>query len=247
MKIAIFSDMHLRYDEKDSIALFEDLLKKLAEENPESGNELWLLGDVFEVLVGPFREWKNRCPGIYAALEKLIGKGWKVLWIQGNHDFFIEDFVRALGIEVTDTEVVRTIAGKKIYLAHGDRVNQDDVKYLRWRAWTRSRSFQKAVLWLQKTGGIRAIETVALKIGHRSRKQGPGPDELNKIRSLYREFARWKWAEGYDLVLLGHSHIEENLQDGKKAYQNLGSWVNYSPRYALWDPEKESFPKIVFS
>lgn len=249
MQIAIFSDLHLRFQEKDQVALFQDLLQKLLE-NPEAnskGNELWLLGDIFDVFIGPFPEWRDRCPGVFQVLENLILAGWKILWIQGNHDFYVEELLRPMGIEVSDSVVVRIINGKKIYLAHGDLVNQDDHKYLKWRAWTRSSSFKRALKWFYKSGGVRAIEALALQMSRRSRKRGPSIDKTGEIQSIFRSFARLKKREGYDMVILGHSHIEESLNSDDSCFLNLGSWVNYSPRYALWDPEKESFPKIQLS
>jgi len=247
MKIAIFSDLHLRFNEQDSLALFADLLNRLADENRAPNNELWLLGDIFDVLVGPFQEWRARCPEIFDSLERLRQENWKILWIQGNHDFYIEELLEPMGIEVSDSEVERVICGKKVYLAHGDLVNQEDHKYLKWRAWTRSKSFQRALRWMHKSGGVRAIETLALQMSRRSRKRGSHSDKEKETQRIFRDFAKSKQLTGYHLTVLGHSHIEENPIENELGFLNLGSWINYSPRYALWDPEREVFPKLHLS
>jgi UDP-2,3-diacylglucosamine hydrolase len=247
MKIAIFSDLHLQRDRPDGARLFEDLLLRLGEENPGPGNELWLLGDIFDLMIGPFLGWTKLYPGIFTAFRKLKTQGWRLLWIQGNHDFHLEKLLESLGIEHSDSEIVRTVAGKRIYLAHGDLVNLADHKYLKWRSWTRSPRFLKLLNWVHRTAGVRGIEKIGNRYSRRSRKRLVEIPDSEITREIYRDFARKKWAEGYSLVLLGHSHIEENFTENEGHYLNLGSWINYSPRYALWDPEQDNFPKRLLS
>ncbi len=247
MKIAIFSDLHLSRDRPEATGLFADLLLRLGEDHPEPANELWLLGDVFDLMIGPFDGWLALYPDVFAALSKLKKIGWRILWIQGNHDFYLDDLFIKLGFETSDSEAFRHVNGKKVYLAHGDLVNQNDEKYLKWRAWTRSSRFQRAIRWLHNSVGVQGIEKLGLQFSRRSRKKSQSFQAAPVVKALYRSFAETKFHEGYRVVVLGHTHIEEDWQKNEAQYLNLGSWINYSPRYALWDTEIDNFPKLRLS
>lgn len=244
MKIAIFSDLHLSSHQfPDHENLFVQTLKKLRNDNCQ---ELWLLGDVFDLMVGPFEFWKELHPQFFEEIELWIKESRSVLWLQGNHDFFLEDLLGKMGVDVHDDDVVKSIHNKKYYLSHGDRINQEDLAYLKWRRLTRSSRFRLGLHLLPKSLQKRLIPYIGQKLSDKSRSRSHQGQKSAHTTALYQEFATQKWSEGYDGVCIGHSHQEDLIQNEQlKFYLNLGSWINYSPRYALWETLSENSPRIV--
>jgi UDP-2,3-diacylglucosamine hydrolase len=240
VKIAIFSDLHLTPHRRgEHETLFVSTLKKLREDGTD---ELWLLGDVFDLMVGPFELWVDRHPAFFAELEAWTKMGRPVVWIQGNHDFYLDALLEKRGVIVSDDFVERTVAGRRVFLAHGDLVNPDDVDYLKWRAFTRG-PWMKLILnaapdFVRRKLFVRMGEKLSDK--SRAQSHDRGRDSLEK---LFEQYAAKKWSEGYAGVCLGHSHIESFVENNGRFFVNLGSWVNYSPRYALWDTERYSCPQ----
>lgn len=86
--------------------------------------ELYLLGDILDY----WFEYRNVVPRGYVrffgALARLADRGVKIVWLTGNHDIWLYDYLRdEIGIEVVDAPyIVREIDGKQFILAHGDRI-----------------------------------------------------------------------------------------------------------------------------
>jgi UDP-2,3-diacylglucosamine hydrolase len=248
MKIAIFSDLHLSmHKRQDHEALFIKTLRRLREEDTQ---ELWLLGDIYDLMVGPFAFWKTLHKDFFLELEEWTRSNKKVLWVQGNHDFFISDLLNPMGVQCSDSFIEHPVDNKKIFLAHGDLVNNNDKPYLRWRAFTRSRLFEEFLKIIPEKQRSQWIPQLGEKLSQKSRAQSSTKGRA-PLQELFKTFAQQKWHEGFAGVCLGHSHIEENYQVPSQDHQsptnfylNLGSWINYSPRYALWDTESYNYPQI---
>jgi UDP-2,3-diacylglucosamine hydrolase len=204
------------------------------------------LGDILDVLVGPFEFWKQSYSELFSELETWIGAGKKVLWIEGNHDFFIRKLLEPLGIEVIDGEIERRYGEQRVYLAHGDLVNARDTDYLKWRAFTRNESKRRifALLpdWPARSLFLRWAQSKSRESRNRNRDKTPTAE----LKGLYRAFARKKFEQGYAGVFLGHCHIADEHRVGDAFYVNLGSALDGSLRYALWDIGFQSFPKTLF-
>jgi UDP-2,3-diacylglucosamine hydrolase len=244
MKIAIFSDLHLsRHRRKDHEALFVKTLTSLRQ---SQCSELWLLGDIFDVMLGPFEFWKDLHPKFFEEIQLWIQEGRSVLWIQGNHDFYLEALLEPMGIEVSDSHVIKQIQGRSIYLAHGDLINSEDRIYLKWRAFTRSQSFRNFLSFLPERVRRFLIPELAKRVSDKSRQNSQIAHSYPRTGEIFRTFAQDLWKQSVAGVCLGHSHQEEYLRNSDGTfYLNLGSWINYSPRYALWDTLSDNYPQVI--
>jgi len=244
MKVAIFSDLHLSPLKRPGHeALFVATLKDL---RTSGVTELWLLGDIFDLMVGPFDFWIERHLEFFTEIKTWTDSGLPVVWIQGNHDFYLDELLRKRGVIVSDDFVERRFGDQRVYLAHGDLVNPHDIDYLKWRSFTRNAWVRRSLSLLPPTLRKNLLLSLGQKLSDRSRAQSreTGRSGLEELFVLY---AREKWDEGYSGVCLGHSHIETFLNDEKgHFFVNLGSWVNYSPRYALWNPGEYNCPQRYY-
>jgi len=243
MKIAVLSDLHLKSDQVTLRRKFVKLLDALREEAKIS--DLWLLGDIFDLLIGPFDFWREQYSDIFEGLAKIRKAGIKVLWLEGNHDFHIQEFLDKIGIDVADGEI--TYLGsqaQKIYLAHGDLVNHDDQLYLKWRNITRSKVFRRALDFTPNFVAKKYLLPFAEKRSASSRAHHIDR-QYPRLREMYRSFAQKKFEGGFSAVFMGHCHVEDFFIEGKNFYINLGSALDGTLRYALWDLEKDRFPKCL--
>lgn len=245
-KAAFFSDLHLsdqRFPEHE--ALFVEILKKLREDGTQ---ELVLLGDIFDFMVGPYQFWLKRHSDFFSELRQWVSQGRSVIWAEGNHDFHLAKLLRPLGIHVVkNSERISSFRGD-CYLAHGDLVNKNDLKYLQWRERSRSPQFkfilEAAPEFIAERGGLWLGKRLSLK----SRQEGRSrdPDHRALVSKVFQDFAAEQWRDDVFGVFLGHSHVEE-LKSGpdSKFYLNLGSWLDGSVRYALWEPEQYTHPRVI--
>lgn len=249
MKIAIFSDLHIpNFGHHERAERFARVLRRLREE--EHIAKLWLLGDIFDLLVGNFDFWRKLHAPIFQELKALQNSGCEILWLEGNHDFHFLEIGNLVGAEVRDGPQIIEIPEyhKRVYLAHGDLVNTNDRAYMRWRAVTRNPIFRKTISLIPELIAEERIRPVGEKISSTSRKYSKSEvANESAVADLYRNFAKNRLLEGFDGVFLGHCHIEELFDLQGKFYLNLGSWLGASYPYGLWDLSTDKLPRKLLA
>jgi UDP-2,3-diacylglucosamine hydrolase len=235
VKVAVFSDLHLTTSASRRNRVFEELLQKML---PEI-DELWLLGDIFDLFIGPYAFWQNTHKGIFTQLQAFTRRGGKVLWVEGNHDFHLGETLRETGVEVVDGELFRKVGDKRIWLGHGDLVNREDKAYLRWRGFTRSFGFRLAMRLVPEPVAERFLVPLGERLSHESRLRDRYDASLGE---MYRDYARALFERGFDGVCLGHCHIRDLLIEDGRFYLNIGTWLDGEFQYGFWDTETSAHP-----
>ena len=218
MRVWIFSDLHLTNSESP---LYQSLLEVLRE--PSDGNDCVVFsGDLFDLLVGNSSYFKRKFSLFFDSLQALTKKGVRVFYIEGNHDFNLSSlFPKKVRFEEEAVILQDERAFKRIYIAHGDLVDESDEEYLKLRRFLRSRFARSLIHFLP---GV-LIEQVGF---HYSRPDAQKIQDLpenwseeqrRNLRSIYRNFAEGKLRQGFDYVILGHCH---DLDEIKPFYFNMG-------------------------
>lgn len=223
MKVVVISDIHIR-DEQDP--LYHLLLKMILKE-ANSGDVLVLAGDIFDFLVGRQPTLMARYEGFFRLLREKCEAGVRVTYIEGNHDFHLESSFKEIpGVSIQPVEAEFQIGLKKIYVAHGDLVDQEDHGYLFLRRFFRSVFIKWAALVLPSP----VVEWIGNRSSRASSNLKPripttlSEARLEKLRSIYRGFAREKFHDGFDAVVLGHCHDLDGanfIEEGR-----MGSYLN---------------------
>ena len=135
MKQIFISDLHLH----EQLDFLTDGFLRFLSEIDNTTNELYILGDFFEIWLGddhdtPFNE------KIIKALRQFSGD---IFIMHGNRDFLIgSTFCYASGTTLLpDSTVISTPAGDSLLL-HGDSLCTRDINYMKAREVFRSKSFQ---------------------------------------------------------------------------------------------------------
>jgi len=196
-------------------------------------DQLVIAGDFFDF-------WFGRGDAIYPAFRQIVERiaalkreGVRISFCEGNHDFFLDDyFTRQLGIEVYPEWADFEIDGCRILVSHGDTVDRENRKYLALRGFLRS----PFVYRLQRLLPLRLLWWVASLSSRMSKEMSRASAE--RLVGIMHLFARGKFQEGYDAVILGHCHkpflSEESCYGRRKTFATLGDW-NTCNSYLLYD------------
>jgi UDP-2,3-diacylglucosamine hydrolase len=178
---------------------------------------LVVLGDLFDVWVGPAQATLPGAGPVLGALKRLTARGTRVRVVPGNRDFLLgERFERESGAELAAHGLVLAAPGggtPRVLLVHGDELCTLDAGYQRLRAVVRSRP----VAWLAprmplplalhlarrlRRASTRAVAQKPLE--HKS-MQPPSADALARACSA-------------DVLVCGHAHayVERALDGGAR-------------------------------
>lgn len=226
MHPVFLSDLHLKPEGDEArIKLLVRFLKSLT----GRVDHVFLLGDLFDFYID-FPDAPYYFPAyqpVFEALAEMVQRGTHVVYFEGNHDFRYGHFIsHALGLESARDEYACMLDGYNCYMAHGDLVNTNDTGYLRLRSFLRGRLVSLLLRVLPPTW----IVKMGLYFSRKSRAYTA--TKTDNLDSIYRGFAKERWEEGFDVVVLGHNHRKDNFEGvfggRRRLYLNLGVWADGS-------------------
>ena len=232
------ADVHLRDRRDPHYEIILDFLRHLSGPGSESEeikkvatpgclviDHLFILGDFFDF-------WFSRAGRIYPGFQDIVERlrrlkeeGINVHLCEGNHDFFMKAyFSRLLGMEVCEDWAEVSLEGRRLLIGHGDLVDVSNHYYLWLRKILRSRAFY----FLQMILPLPLLWEAARKSSQTSQEYMGGAQEAIALKM--ETFARDKFQEGYEAVILGHCHKAQHqdivTETGMKTFVTLGDWVS---------------------
>ncbi len=241
--VYFFSDVHLGLGDPESNREREDaLIRFLAMVRQERAESLYIVGDLFDY----WFEYRSVIPRGFTrtlgALASLVDAGVQVEYLMGNHDFGHRDFFeREIGVRVYHDDIERTIAGRRCYISHGDGKAFNDTGYLILKKVLRARISNAVFRFVHPDIGIGvAARASRSSRDHTNKKnyQGEKPGESDGLLA----FAEKKITqEGFQLVVMGHSHRPQRIDLSGGTYINLGAWLKDRYYLAL----DESGPELL--
>ena len=221
-KAIVVSDIHL--GTKDSKA--KDFINFL-EDHPT--DLLILNGDIVDGwALNRGSKWKNPHTKVISKLLKLSNRT-KIIWIRGNHDEFISEFIGSSfgNIEIREDYIFETLDadGKiiKYYIFHGDVIDVFITKY-KWLSKIGSIGYDLA-LWINRWYN-RYRNLVGLPYQSISQKIKNGVKAAtNYINDFEITALSMATKKGCDGVMCGHIHQPEDRMINGHRYLNSGDWV----------------------
>lgn len=230
--IYFISDAHLAFKENDNeiekkkkLLAFLDYVK-----NDENAGALYLVGDLFDF----WFEWYHVVPkywfSILYRLKQLKESGIQVNFITGNHDFYTGVYLeKEIGVTCFNEYCEFQVDSKRFFVAHGDGYAREDRGYRFLKKLIRNplsiflyKTFIPADLGMQIARWFSKSSRRLVKI------------EKHTWAGEYFKFAREKFAEGFDYVVLGHIHFPMREEQEGKIYVNCGDWMVHFT-YAKYD------------
>jgi UDP-2,3-diacylglucosamine pyrophosphatase LpxH len=225
-KAIIVSDLHL--GTKDSKA--KDFIEFL---DTHPTHLLILNGDIIDGwALNRGAKWKKSHTNVISALLKISNKT-KIIWIRGNHDEFITEFIGShFGnieiredyiLELHNFDIANDYHKKRYYIFHGDVIDVFITKY-KWLARIGSIGYDMA-LWLNRWyNKYRAWRGLPYQSISKDIKAGvkAATNYINDFETAAIKMAKKHGCNG---VICGHIHQPADIQLPEGHYLNSGDWV----------------------
>ncbi len=208
--------------------------------------KLILLGDLFEFFFGFKNLFSREKPSplsfylpVLETLRDFYEQGIEIEYFEGNHDFFLSSFFREqfdMEIPVYPDGCEQRIGAKRAYVAHGDLSNPRQWRYRLFRRLLKNRWTYGLIHWMGPTLSLRVAQKMSQSSYQKSHQFSSTPPPA------FREFAYQKFLEGFELVILGHSHfpekVEEWVQGRPCLYFNVGDWRTHQSFLRFTPPDQ---------
>ena len=228
-KVYFISDAHLALDFTQN----EHRLIEFFNQIKDDVGHLYILGDLFDF----WFEYKHAVPAGYlrllSSLLSLSDNGTKITFLPGNHDFWIGDFLdKQIGITLAGEYLDIEHQGRKIHLTHGDGLAYRDYGYRILKKIFRFRPN----IWLYKILPVDLAYRLAHRTAGASREY---TSWKSKDMQGYYDYAENKIKDGFDAVIMGHTHIPEVKKIQNGLYINSGDWIEHYSYVVLEEGEFE--------
>ncbi|MCX7909162.1 MAG: UDP-2,3-diacylglucosamine diphosphatase [Ignavibacteria bacterium] len=227
--VYFISDVHLGYFSGERNKELENLLLSFFNQVSLNAKIIAIIGDLFDFWFDYKKVIPKHFYKVVSKLSELKEKGIEIVYLIGNHDFgHYEFFRKELGIEVYEKDLTLELFGKKFYLSHGDGKIKNDYGYSVLKFILRNKVSRFLFRLVHPDLGI----WLAMRSSRKSRVYTNKRQKKN-FDSLF-EFAKKKIDDGYDFVIMGHSHRAEYKEYRQGIYVNLGDWLSV-PRVGIFD------------
>lgn len=218
MNIYFLGDNHIKEKGDDASQVFISFLSTL-----QSGDKLFLMGDLFDMLLDCDDVSYAHYEDVFKALEMAVQKNIELSFLEGNHDFMLgKYFKEKLKARVYKDFFGLDVNGMKIFLTHGD-LSDETLRYRFWRLIARSFiiRFIKIILGNE----------LSFKIGRSFSKSSRtyNNERADAIEKLQVNGAKQLFDNDFDVVIMGHTHRSAfqklNITD-KEGQEKTGLYIN---------------------
>jgi len=217
-KTIIMSDLHLGARQSQTDKIIEFL-----EEN--QADKLILNGDIIDgwALKGNGK-WTKDCTKIFRKFMKISEKGTKVIYIRGNHDDFLKDFIpfKLNNIRIVRKYVHIGIDGRTYFCFHGD-VLDFVIMEARWLAVIGGWSYDIVIKFNTLYNKIRKWFNLPYHSLANTIKQSV-KGAINFVSDFEQNAKGLTKQKGYDVAVCGHIHHPKLEND----YMNSGDFCENS-------------------
>jgi len=186
-------------------------------------NRLFILGDFFDLWVGPRHHGLGEYDSVVDHLRELSQTGTDLYFLPGNRDFYgAELLAQDIGATFVPDPRVFELDGRRVYLAHGDLLCARDLRYRVGRALVRNR----LAVWFFLNFPLEL--SMYLAHGYRTLSRRLLANQDTRIVRILPESAEEIFASGADAIVAGHVHQageQEFHLDGRTCRLfTLGDW-----------------------
>ncbi len=228
-KVYFLSDLHLGAAYLGNSREIERHVVRFLDSIKDSAKAIYLLGDILDY----WYEYKYVVPRGYVRffgkLAELADSGIAITWLLGNHDIWIFDYIpNEIGVRVVDGNLVEEIQGKRVLMAHGDRIGHPPRMFRFIQSLFRNKVCQFlfsgihprwtvpfAYRW---SGSSRSDEAKAIT--------GDTTKVLDELAAVCRDMA--KEYPAVDYFIFGHYHIVGRRKiDDRSELLMMGDWLTH--------------------
>jgi len=214
MKAVFFSDTHLDHTDPAKTRRVESFIREVC----VGADMVFLLGDIFDFYHGQGACIYPWFKGIADALKEVTGRGGAVYFLEGNHEYAMGAFFTSYTGATVSEEMSLELDGRKIFVSHGDAF-----------AGGLMRSVLKSRVTARVMDLLGPRLTWAIAMGARVILSKKHKGYNIAAKEIFRGYAARKFDEGFDVVILAHSHMLDRMETGegtrRKIYLNTGDFI----------------------
>lgn len=229
------SDIHLGGGDEKTARAIERRFVAWLDEVGGKAEAIVLVGDIFDF----WFEYRHVVPKgfvrVLGRLADLADQGVRIVFFTGNHDMWVGDYLtRECGIEVYKEPQLMTLAGKKVFIGHGDNINIGHLPVLRFmNAAFRSRTLRWLFSWLVHPDWAVCFGQWWSGSSRKKHMAEEGFDAslTEPLIDYARDYTR---THEVDYFVFGHMHFARDYSEPGLRVVNLGCWEK-NPTCALLD------------
>jgi UDP-2,3-diacylglucosamine hydrolase len=220
--IYFISDAHLGEHDRTMERRKEERLASFFDHIGSRAVCLYVVGDLFDF----WFEYRQVVPSghhrILHRLADLARSGTKVVYLAGNHDFWLDDFFpREIGVETSREPLSVRHQGVNLYIDHGDGLAQKDRGYRLLKRILRHPLNIRLYRLIHPDVGIPLARLASAS------SRAYTDQKALELVDEYEQAAREILSRGFDAVILGHSHYPSLRIFDEKIYLNIGDWITH--------------------
>jgi len=238
------SDIHIKGNADPNSKILVQFIESLG--TKRSATHLFLLGDIFDLWIGPSSFFVEQYSDVVQSLIGLKKRNINLIYVEGNHDIHVGNFWRNHGFQVTNQDLRIKFNGLDIFLCHGDFINPKEVRYHDYMKWVRSPRGLHLVRMLP--GKLWWVIGQKLSATSRFRSSRSAERVEQKVIQDFVDFSKVQFQKSpFDVIVAGHIHyqIDQEVQGSGCSFRaiNLGSW--FSEPHVLCLTQKEIYWEML--
>lgn len=236
------SDIHLGAGDAATARATERRFVAWLDSIERDAEAVFLVGDLFDFWFEYGRVVPKGFVRVLGKLAQMSDRGIRIVFFTGNHDMWITDYLTSeCGIEIHTSPCVMELAGKRVFIAHGDNMNISGKPMLRlMNAIFRSRTARVLFSWL-------VHPDLAMRFGHwwsGSSRKSHGQERDPKFLAPLIEYAdRYAGDHAVDYFIFGHMHIAADIRSPHRILF-MGDW-HTAPNCVMLDDEGNISQQIL--
>ncbi len=214
--IVSISDVHIKKFQDNPSQLFHRFLDH---EKTKQANIIVLLGDIFDLMIGPYPEHLIKFQEVFAKLNNLA-KTKRVCYFQGNHDFHLKGLFEKQNVfpylnrvEIYKAGQTFLLGEQRIYFEHGDDAEIENLSYKIYKILLNNRCMAfglKYILNYKIVNFLGDCLSSLLREKHELKYELSDTAFIERIRKKFRLSAqRMAQKTCSSVIVLGHSHVRD--------------------------------------
>lgn len=186
---------------------------------------LYVVGDLIDIWsLKRSRYWPQSHNDVIQKLLRAGRKGTRIIYIPGNHDEFITDFVGDFGaVRIVPRDIHTTADGRRLLIIHGHELDTV-VQHMKWLAVLGDIGYQlllklnAPINWVRRVCGF-GYWSLSSYVKRRVK------NAVNFIGDFEKAIVRYASEDHVHGVLCGHIHSPAIRDFDGVTYYNCGDWV----------------------
>ena len=220
IKIAAISDLHIT---DTSCPEWQVLMHFLDSPQVASATHLYLLGDIFDLLIGGHQFYAEKFSQFFSRIRDLAAKGKIISYFEGNHDFAFEKLFKNIhNVTIYRDGQLLLANGSSYYFCHGDHLETSNYSYLIYTKFIRSKMMRTLINLVPSF----AIQWIGRHSSRYSRKKGDRKVKIIGAHARKDRFiadvTKFLSKNQINIMVCGHSHFSAELKILDAHYLNPG-------------------------